>query len=316
MRIGVIGARQARQGIGFHLARFLAAEGADVVGIVGTSRETAEEARGALAAIDVDTRAYADVQHLLEKESPSALVIASPSRTHEAYLRLALGHGLHVLCEKPLCWGGPDAVGASRELVEAFSTRGLHLVVNAQWPYTLETYGKACPDVALDRPPSFRMRLSPRSVGSEMIPDAIPHALSLLAAVLPDPAASVTDVAIEVLGAEEDHLLVRFEYRALGRSVPATVELKRKREQPRPVGYGFGACQVRRHVDLRGYRLSFEGPAGRVDLPDPTPRLVRAFLSRVSSSAPALPDPAAWPAMAHLQAVAAAWDDRTRATAS
>ena len=143
--------------------------------------------------------------------------------------------------------------------------------------------------------------------GPPMIPDAIPHALSLLQAVLPAPDASVDDVSIRAYGEAGERLDVTFVYRAGGRAVEARVDLRRARTQPRVAAYGFDGLLARREVRMEGYRLSLIGGNHRLDLPDPTPRLVQTFLARVSSSDAANLDPNAWPGMAMLETVHDAW---------
>ena len=300
----VIGARRRHQGLGAHLCRFLAEEGAEVVGIVGTSDATAHDA---LAALGIDARAGADAEALIRDVAPDALVVASPSESHDAYLQLGLAHGLHVLCEKPLCWSGADAAERARTYAEAYRDRGLHLVVNTQWPYTLDAYRELFPGALDGAPRCFWMRLSPDASGESMLPDALPHALSLLLAVLPHPTPVVEDVRLEGATPDSTRVVVSFTYCAGDDRVAATVDLERQAEQPRLAAYGYDDRIATRSIRLRDYRLWLEGEGRTVDLPDPTPRLVRSFLARVSSSASAVVDPNAWPGMALLQTIHAAW---------
>ena len=67
-------------------------------------------------------------------------MILSPPETHERYLRAALDARLHVLCEKPLIWGGTDFARRGRELVDGFRARGLLLEENCQWPQVLDAF--------------------------------------------------------------------------------------------------------------------------------------------------------------------------------
>jgi predicted dehydrogenase len=60
-----------------------------------------------------------------------AVIVASPHTLHFEHARLALQHGLHVLCEKPMCTQGPHA----RELVRLAQAKGLHLLVPYGWHY-------------------------------------------------------------------------------------------------------------------------------------------------------------------------------------
>ena len=303
----VVGARRRRQGLGYHLARFLQEAGAEVVGVVGTSSPTVAEALTALASIGIAPPGGTDADVLVRTLHPDALVVASPASTHDAYLRLGLEHGLHVLCEKPLCWGGPDVAARARHYARAYADRGLHLVVNAQWPYTLDAWRALFPGVLDASPGRFWMRLSPDSTGEAMVPDALPHALSLLLALLPGETPVLEDVRIGVEAPDASRLDVHFTMWAGSRALDATIELRRGIRQPRAAGYGFDGHRAMRRVRLTDYRLWLEGEGRTIELPDPTPRLVRSFVARVSSRAPAAVDPNAWPSMALLDQIHAAW---------
>jgi hypothetical protein len=317
LRVAVIGARCRRQGIGAHLARFCAEAGAEVVAVLGTTPDTAGEAAEILrASTGQAPHACTEMEDLLARARPDTLVVASPNETHAGYLRQALGARLHVLCEKPLVWPRPrvedsgdddlfQTLMAGEDLAERYLTEGLHLRVNAQWPFTLDTYAGLCPDPRTVTPQRFRMRLSPRSRGLAMLPDALPHPLSLLAAVLPDEDALIENVAVR-FGAAGTRSEIRFTYRTWSAAVAVQVELQQCVEQPRPAGYGFDGHFVQRHVELPGYRMSFESETERIPLPDPTPLLVRSFLDDVSAGAPPGEDRAVIPGLRHLVQIVAA----------
>lgn len=306
-RVVVIGARRRRQGLGVWLSRFVEDAGGRVVGIVGTSDETVAAALDGLAQVGIRPAGSTDAAPLVRDLRPDALVLASPWATHERYLAFALEHGLHVLCEKPLLWGCGRPAERARALARAYADRGLHLVVNAQWPWTLDAWRGLHPGV-LDRvPTTFAMRLSPDSAGRAMLPDAMPHAISLLQAVVPHAAPRVEDVRLEGAGEHAEALDVRFVYVAGGARVDSAVALRRGRRQPREASYGFDGREAIRRVHVEDYRLELASDGRTVPLPDPTPRLVRSFVERVSSDAAAVVDPNAWPGMALLEAIDAAW---------
>src|SRR3569832_217253 len=55
-----------------------------------------------------EARCYGSIEHFLAKErvrddGVEALAIITPNDTHASYLRLALGAGIDVMIEKPLC---------------------------------------------------------------------------------------------------------------------------------------------------------------------------------------------------------------------
>lgn len=63
--------------------------------------------------VDPD-RCYADYQSLFRSEAArpdgiQAVSVATPNNTHYAICRAALEAGLHVVCEKPLCFSSEEA---------------------------------------------------------------------------------------------------------------------------------------------------------------------------------------------------------------
>lgn len=295
VRLAVVGARRRRQGLGAWLARFAQEGGADLRAIAGTSEATVAEAAGPLAGT---VRGYVDVEHLLDDEDLDAAIVASPWATHEEILVGCLERGLHVLCEKPLVWGVGDPAGRGTALAEAFVARGLHLVVLAQWPFSLSAYERLHPGV-LDRPPErFSMELAPAVRGPEMWPEALPHALRMLAAVRPDPAAVLRDIDVRPVGTGW-----HFAFTHVVADRPplrADVSLVHGPRPPRPFAYAFDGHEARRHIEMPSYRQHFVDGDRAVEVPDPARAAVVDFLRRVTDGeAPGL-DPAAVPGMAHL----------------
>lgn len=307
LRVGIVGARRVRQGTGPYLARFLAAEGADVVGVVGTGLATATEAARALAAEGIDTTPYPEISALVQEGRLDALVIASPHETHDDYLALAAQAGLHVLCEKPLCWGGVDPAGRARRHAGALLAKGRHLMLQTQWPYTLPSYERLFPGVLASGWTRFSMQLSPGCRGKRMVADAAPHALSLLATCVPDSSATVLDPTVEIAPDDEGSAVVRFEYHAAGRRIEAELRLDHAPHAPRRAAYGFDGHLARREIEPATYRMTLTGGGSKVALPDPTPLLVRTFVSRVRSGESPSVDPGAVPGVAHLVQLASAW---------
>ena len=64
-------------------------------------------------------------------EQIDAVYIASPHDTHTGYIRQALEHGRHVLCEKPLALSGKEA----KELYELASAKGCVLMEAVKTAY-------------------------------------------------------------------------------------------------------------------------------------------------------------------------------------
>ncbi|MDH4096602.1 MAG: Gfo/Idh/MocA family oxidoreductase, partial [Betaproteobacteria bacterium] len=132
-RVGVVGARRARQGLGPFVVRDLRAAGAEVPCILATRAETRDAAVRALAThTGVEPRGYLDLDEMLARESLDALAILSPAPCHAEPLAAAARARLHVLCEKPFVWGVPDLAARTRALVEAIEANGRVLFENCQ----------------------------------------------------------------------------------------------------------------------------------------------------------------------------------------
>lgn len=296
-RVGLIGARRARQGLGPFVARDLHALGAKVACVLGSSAESAARAALELRDLGVDASAWHDVGAMLAAEPLDALAILSPPETHEAYLRAALGAGLHVLCEKPFVWGGAGPAATAAELVEAFAAQKLRLVENCQWPCTLQAFGELFPGV-LDAPlERFEMRLSPSSAGERMLVDSFSHPLSLLQALAPDHDARVEALDFEPQGAEA--LTVRFGWRSRETAAPCEVRLVRSESAPREAGYGVNGCWAERLVRKSDYSMLFAAGDRSVGLPDPLQVLLTGFVGGLAGEAS--PESVPWQIVQRMQ---------------
>jgi hypothetical protein len=139
-----------------------------------------------------------------------------------------------------------------------------------------------------------------------MLPDALPHALSLLYALAPDPRARLADVAA-VWGDDEGRsLTVRFAYLAAGRRVEVRVDLAEGGESPRPFALALDGREARREVDPATYAMRLVDGARSVPLPDPMAALAARFVSLVRAGGTPEPDPSATLGVEHLAEVHAA----------
>jgi hypothetical protein len=257
MRIGIVGARRAEQGIGQFVARDLAALGADVVAIVGTREETVSAATADLRRLyGLEVRGYQSVAAMLAQEQLDAIAICSPQQFHAEQMQAALEHRIHVLCEKPLVFTpGTDNVAAARPLVEGFAEAGLVLMVNQQWPYTLRAFDQCWPSARGTPVTSLEMLLAPAEDGPGMIPNAMPHVLSLLLSCVP-PGGRIEQPRIERPAA--GRLDVQFDYvHAAGHTSVQAWFLQAPR-QPRPAGYAINDCTVRRIIRMSDYAMFLE----------------------------------------------------------
>ncbi|MBI5624289.1 MAG: Gfo/Idh/MocA family oxidoreductase [Elusimicrobia bacterium] len=89
-----------------HVRAFETLPGAEVAAAVDS--DPARLSR--LKALHPGLRTGTDFARMLKAVKADAAVIATPSATHYRLVRVALEHGLHVLCEKPLCLTSSEAL--------------------------------------------------------------------------------------------------------------------------------------------------------------------------------------------------------------
>ena len=280
-RVGIVGVRRVRQGLGEHFARWLVVAGAEVPAFVGRTEESVAEGRSVLADHGIEARGFTSLAALLRDVPVDALVVASPAETHAPWLEEALAAKLHVLCEKPLVWGMLAPGRVARSLEVRFADAGLVLREHCQWEETLPAYFRLHPGVEDEPLRTFEMELAPSSRGEEMLVDSMSHPLSILQGLLgPNrigmslrapafstraPAAEAIDVTFEVDDA------------VLAAPVQVRVRLARCATQPRPAAYAVNGRRAERRIRLPDYGFSFADGAREVPLEDPMGRFVARF---------------------------------------
>lgn len=306
-RLVIVGARQERHGLGAHLARHLAAAGAEIVAVVGSRLATAQRAAAALEPLlghrPVPLAHSDDVERLPDLH---AIAIAAPHEVHAPWLRWAVGRGLHVLCEKPLVWGGPEATSVAGALARRCTQRGLHLWVLGQWPLALEAFARLHPGLDLAQARTLDVHLSPPSRGPQMVPDSLPHALSLAYALCPGERPRLE----QVQGGWEDdegcRALVGWTHAAGERRLEVRVRLAQGGASPRALALAVDGCWARREVDATRYTMDLVDGARRVPLQDPYAALAARFVQALAQGEAPRVDASAQHGVAHLLELAAA----------
>lgn len=281
-RVAIIGARRVNQGLGPFVARALSVAGADVVAHWGTSAASAAAATDELASIGgVQSTPFHDAEAMVDQARPDALVVLAPSTHHADWLDLALSRDLHVLCEKPLLWGGNDDAERVRKLVADFSKAGLLLEENTQWPATIPAWRELFPDALASAPKTFAMRLSPARTGVDMLGDSLSHPLSLLQQLAPESDEAITDLRFSTTDPQAPDLEIRFTWPARLGPVDVRVDLGHGPQQPREAGWGVDGDYAARLIRTSDYAQFFAAGAKVVDLPDPLAVHVAAFVGQL-----------------------------------
>jgi len=190
LRAVVIGA----SGIGKHHVKWLLRAGCEVVGFLGTSRESVEKTQGALReTLDFGGAGYTSLSVMLAECRPHLASVASPMGLHYKHVMACLGVGAHVLCEKPLV--GHDGVSTddhlflAERLVQAADGASRILAVNTQYaaaaPHLRAIAGGQ--EAATEFMMQMESRGQNRTGGHEQIwHDLAPHPISVLLALVPD----------------------------------------------------------------------------------------------------------------------------------
>jgi predicted dehydrogenase len=293
LRIGIIGARRRREGTGPFIARQLAALGAQVAAIVGTTPATLRQAQAELSVHGIWPRAYLSVHDMLSHEQLDAVAICAPPAYRRQHLTAALLAGLHVLCEKPLWDPRGDDLPEAWELIEALAASGRVLMVVEQWPYTLPDFCRLHRLLSpLPMPTELVMWMVPGDCGAAMVPQALPHPLSLLLALaggggrLVRPAA---DVHARDASGRATCCTLRFQYEcASAHTVRATVLLQQSDRQPRAAGYGIDGRFMARRLQWPQYTFAWQAVAAP-PLPTQLCRAPEAGFASAADSGPSVP---------------------------
>lgn len=123
IRVGVLGCGMISAD---HFRAWARCEGASVVAVCDPDR-TRAEARAKEFGIGA---IYTSPEAMLAAGGLDAVDIITPRQTHASMVRLAADHGLHVLCEKPLC----PTYAEADALVQAVGGR-VHVMVNENWRF-------------------------------------------------------------------------------------------------------------------------------------------------------------------------------------
>jgi predicted dehydrogenase len=281
-RIGIIGGRRARQGLGPFVARDLVASGAEVPCFSVTSPGAIAPALAEIVRhANVSPRGYSNVAEMTFREALDAVAILSPAETHASHLELAARRGLAALCEKPFVWGDGDLAKRTAGITAAFAARDLLLYENCQWPFALPAFERLHPGSLAAPPRRFRMELQPASRGLGALADSLSHPLSLLQALLPSDAPAIDGFSAERRPEPEAALILRFRYRSGDASCAVEVVLRHSQQLPRRAALEIDGHSARRVVAPQTYQLSFAASDRIVPLDDPLSALVADFVARL-----------------------------------
>ena len=275
LKVSIIGAGRTRNGIGEYIGKYFQQHGAIVTSVLGTSEKTSLRASLDLRKYGVEARPYTDFDRMVEKEKPDAAVIASPSSTHYGYLIKCLRSGLHIFCEKPFIWDGQRNVRERIEdIFEKAGEKNLTIAMNSQWPFSIDAYEAISGKVIIQNSNTFIMTMSPPFPGREMIPESVPHTLSLLYSLLG--VGEIEDLSFESNG--NRRVGIKFSYLFDTRSCEVFIHLNSQETPPRDFSFGLNGKIISRSLGLENYEIYFHHEEKRMKIVDPLELSVKNFL--------------------------------------
>ncbi len=283
MKTAIIGAGRRRNGIGQYIGKYLQKNGAEIVSVQGTTQATVQEAASALKYSGAEAVAYSDFSAMIKEMRPDAVAIASPVRTHYEYLLKCIEQGIHIFCEKPFVWtdkkNGRDPDFLLDSLFVKARRKNLKIAMNCQWPFSMPFYEKLCGPVDPKTTETFFIRMSPVASGKDMIPDSVPHALSMLYRVFGP--GDIHHLCFRGGEGSSEEMEISFSYASASGSCKSLVRLARTDCQPREFSYGFNGRIVERVIDMAAYDIFFRYCGETIQISDPLELSVRDFISAV-----------------------------------
>jgi predicted dehydrogenase len=278
MKVSIIGAGRNRNGIGEYVGKYFQKNSAEVSSVLGRTEETSRKASLNLQKYGIKPNSYTDLHEMVERERPDVVVIASPSSSHYDYLVKCVDLGLHIFCEKPFVSPDLDDVkGRVENILEKAKEKRLTLAMNSQWPFALKYYKKICGEIQIKKSNRFFITLSPFTSGKEMIPEAVPHALSLLYSVLGE--GEIGNLVFD--RPKEEEMTIQFKYLFGKKGCEVLIRLVKKEEQPREFQFGFNDKIVKRSLNLRNYDIYFNYGNRKCKIADPLDLSVRDFITAI-----------------------------------
>jgi hypothetical protein len=278
LNVSIIGAGRTRNGIGEYIGKYFHQQGAKVTSVLGTTQETSLQASSGLRKYGIEARPYTKFDEMVKGEKPDVVVIASPSSTHYEYLLRCLDRGLHIFCEKPFVWD--DQADLSKRMEDIFDKareKKITVAMNSQWPFSIDAYEEICGRIKIKETNDFFARMSPFSPGKVMIPEALPHPLSILYSQLGE--GDIRNLHFESDG--EGEMSLRFSYLFGIRACEVFIRLVHQKTPPREFSFGFNDKIVSRTLDLENYEIYFNYEDKKLRIVDPLGLSVKNFIEAI-----------------------------------
>ncbi len=137
-------------GCGFFAQNHLNAWNEDVAGVQIAAVCDVDPAKAEATGRSFGVPWYSDAAEMINKEKLDFVDIVTTPPSHRPLVELAAGHGLHVICQKPMAWTMADA----EAMVAACERAGVHFMVheNFRWETQLRAVKAVIDSGAIGRP--------------------------------------------------------------------------------------------------------------------------------------------------------------------
>ncbi len=240
IRVAILGA----SGVGKFHAREFKRAGADVVAILGSSKETAEKTAGALRSeYGIMAEPYHELERLLGERVVDTASVCTPDTLHYIQTKSCLMSRLNVMCEKPFVRNSLyQNSRLALELVGLAGEKKTVLTVNTQWPSVLKYIAQRVNLSSLRR---FSMYSEPPGDSAlEMLIDHLPHEISILVRLIPGGRAE----QIIFQKKSEQDIEVHFAYSNADQKLDACYRFTQEKSRPRKIAFTFDGLEFRREI--------------------------------------------------------------------
>lgn len=219
LRTAVIGVGYLGQ---FHAEKFAQLPGSELVAVVDTSRERAEE-----VAAKVGAAACTDYRELLDRVDAVSIVV--PTQHHFEVARAFLAKGVHVLLEKPVT----TTVEEADELIRMADEKGLVFQVGHLERFNPVVIGL---EGLLTEPrfiESIRIApFKPRGTDVNVVLDLMIHDIDIIQTIVGSPVKQINSIGAPVFTDEEDiaNARIQFENGCVANVTASRISLKSERK--------------------------------------------------------------------------------------
>src|SRR4030065_615963 len=135
------------------------------------------------------------------------------------------------------------------EIFERALQKELTIAMNSQWPFSIDAYEALCGKIMIQKWNTLFIRMSPPFPGREMIPESVPHALSLLYCLLG--VGEIEDLSFESDGAKE--MAIKFSYLFETQTCTVFFRFTFEETPPRHFSFGLNVKIVSRSLGLEDF---------------------------------------------------------------